>query len=180
MRAVVLAMMCCGLCVPAARAQIAAVRGVVVDDSGGVLPGATVVLASEGANPRETTTDATGTFLFPHIEVGSYRLRVELAGFQPADLKLAVAVSEPPPVKVRLTVGFGDEVTVRGDQSGSVLSPAGNADAIEFDPEALRQLPTDMQNLQALVATFATPEAVGGVSLVVDGVETDAADIPTA
>jgi len=176
----VLAMMCCGLWAPAARAQVATVRGVVVDDSGGVLPGAAVVLASESANPRETTTDATGAFLFPHIEVGSYRLRVELSGFQPADLKMAVAVGEPPPVTVRLTVGFGDEVTVKGDQSGSVLSPARNADAIEFDPEALRQLPTDMQNLQALVATFTTPEAVGGVSLVVDGVETDAADIPTA
>lgn len=180
MRVVVLVMMCCGLFAPAARGQVAAVRGVVVDDSGGVLPGATIVLASDGVNPHETTTDATGSFVFPRVDFGSYRLRVELAGFQPADLKVPVAEREPPPLRVRLIVGFGDEVTVKGDESGGVLSPARNADAIEFDPEALRQLPTDMQNLQALVATFTTPEAIGGVSFVVDGVETDAADIPTA
>jgi len=180
MRVALLAMTFCCLFAHGALAQVAAVRGVVVDDSGGVLPGATVVLAADGVNPHESTTDASGSFTFARVDFGSYRLRVELAGFQPADLKLAVEASEPPPVRVRLTVGFGDEVTVKGDESGGVLSPSRNADAIEFDPEALRQLPTDMQNLQALVATFVAPEAAGGVSLVVDGVETDAADIPAA
>ncbi len=81
---------------------------------------------------------------------------------------------------VRLTAGFAEAVVVTGDPTGGVLAPSRNADAFEFDPEALRQYPSDMQNLQALVQTFTVAEPGGGVSFVVDGMETSSADIPTA
>ncbi len=161
-------------------AQVASVQGTVFDDSGAVLPGATIVLARDGANPRETTSDGAGRFVFARVEPGPYRLRVSLTGFEPEDLKLTVEASEPPPLKVRLTLGISDQVIVTGDPTGGVLSPSRNADALEFDPEALRQLPTDMQNLDALIETFTPAAAAGGVSYVIDGAETGAGDIPPA
>ena len=134
----------------------------------------------DGANPRETTSDGAGRFVFARVEPGPYRLRVSLTGFEAEDLKLTVEASEPPPLKVRLTLGIGEQVIVTGDPTGGVLSPSRNADALEFDPEALRQLPTDMQNLQALIETFTPAAAAGGVSYVIDGAETGAGDIPPA
>jgi carboxypeptidase family protein/TonB-dependent receptor-like protein len=173
-----LVMVCCIF--PAeALAQVAIVRGAVVDDTGAPLPGATIVLASENANPRETISDLNGNFTFARVALGKYKVRIELTGFQPEDLDLDLHTSEPPSLTVKLTAGFAEAVVVTGDPTGGVLSASRNADALEFDPEALLQLPADMQNLQTLIQSF-TAAPPGGVSFVVDGVETSAADIPPA
>ena len=156
------------------------VHGVVIDDSGAALPGAMVVLTRDGGNPRETTSDPTGNFAFANVGPGQYRVRVELTGFQPADLALVVGSTEPPPVPVRLKIGFDEEVTIAAQRSGDPLSPSGNADAVEFDPDALRRLPLDMQNLRMLIENFTAAGSAGGASFVIDGVETDAADVPQA
>src|SRR5262249_8391799 len=58
-------------------------------------------------------------------------------------------------------------------------APTRNADAIEFDPESIRRLPSDAQDLRTLVENFTTA-VPGGVSVVVDGVETDSAGIPAS
>src|SRR5262249_2853854 len=170
------------LCCVAARAgaQTAIVRGTVVDDGGGALPGAVVVLVTDDAeNPPETTTDATGSFSVASTKRGLVRVRVELAGFQTADVRLTIATDEPTPLRITLKIGFDEEVTVSATAGGSVLAPSSNADAIEFDPEAVRRLPSDAQDLRALVESFTTA-APGGVSVVIDGLETDAAGIPAS
>jgi hypothetical protein len=178
----ILAFVVCFWCLFASYglAQDTTVHGTVVDDTDAVLPGATVVLASDRVSPRETTSDGSGRFSFARVERGAYRLRVELAGFQPEDLKLTVEAGEPPRVTVRLTLGIGEQVVVSGDPTGGVLAPSRNADALEFDPETLRQLPADMQSLETLIQSFTAAQPAGGVSFVVDGVETSAAEIPPA
>src|SRR2546428_609883 len=156
------------------------VHGVVVDESGAALPGATVVLTRDGGSPRETTSDPTGNFAFANVGPGQYRVRVELTGFQPADLPLVVGSSEPPSMPVRLKIGFDEEVTVAAQRSGDPLSPSGNADAVEFDPDALRRLPLDMQNLRMLIENFTAAGSAGGASFVIDGGGAQAAHGPPA
>src|SRR5882672_1590680 len=118
----------------AAAAQ-AVVHGWVVDDSGAVLPGAAVVLTTDGAhNPRETTADGSGAFSFSSVPEGPAHLRIELPGFQAAGVTITVSSGHPTEVTARLKVGFDEEVTVSADTSGGVLSPSKNADAVEFDP----------------------------------------------
>ena len=165
-----------------AHAQTAALEGVVVDDSGAVLPGAMVVLRADGGGrPRETTTGSTGAFAFRDAPRGGATVHVELAGFLPGDVRVEIATASGEPVTIRLKIGFGEEVTVSAsDASGGVLAPAKNADAIEFDPETLRRLPTDAQDLRGLVDSFTAASPTGGVSVVVDGVETDGADVPAS
>ncbi len=59
------------------------VRGRVVDDTGGALPGVTVSLSSPALqSPRTAFTDAEGEYRFPDLPVGEYRMVVELPGFQ--------------------------------------------------------------------------------------------------
>jgi len=157
------------------------VQGSVVDDSGAALPGAAVVLTSDGGDkPRETISDRAGAFSFGDVPQGSGHLRVGLSGFQPTDITISISTGHATEVIARLKIQFDEEVTVSGDASGGVLSPAKNADAVEFDPESLRRLPTNAQDLQSLVESFTAAGAVNGVSVVVDGVETEGLGIPAS
>ena len=162
-------------------AQSATVQGVVVDDSGGALPGAIVVLRTgQGGNPSEATTGPTGAFTFADVPPGAATLHVELAGFQAQDMEVSVGSIPGGRVTIRLQVGFDEEVTVTAEESGGVLAPSRNADAVEFDPESIRRLPSDAQDLQAIVDAFTAGSPAGGASVVVDGVETNGASVPAA
>jgi len=70
---------------------------------------------------------------------------VELAGFQTADVRLTIATDDPTPLRITLKIGFDEEVTVSATAGGSVLAPSSNADAIEFDPEAIRKAAAELQ-----------------------------------
>jgi carboxypeptidase family protein len=75
----------CLLAATTARAQSAtgALDGIIVDQSGAVLPGATVKLvALKTGMWRTTVTDENGMFRNPLLPVGDYELTAELNGFQ--------------------------------------------------------------------------------------------------
>ena len=66
-------------------AQVATVNyyGIVADQSGAVIPGATVTLTNEGTGGSTSkTTDMNGEFMFDFLRVGSYELRIEAEGFK--------------------------------------------------------------------------------------------------
>jgi carboxypeptidase family protein len=163
-----------------ASPQTTVLEGIVVDDSGASLPGATVVLrAAAGAPIAETVTGANGAFRLEVPSGGAATIHVELSGFQPADLPIGIPARHEP-ITIRMKIGFGEELTVTGSRDAGVLAAASNADAVDFGPEALRRLPSDAQDLTAIVEAFTAGSPTGGVALVVDGVETDSASVPTA
>src|SRR5882672_10643508 len=62
------------------RGQIA---GIVKDQTGGVIPGATVTATNVQTKlPRTVNTDATGYYIFTALSPGQYDLSVELEGFK--------------------------------------------------------------------------------------------------
>src|SRR5574341_486313 len=66
----------------AAQTSQSEIRGTVVDQSGGGLPGVTVTATHvETGTLRTTVTSETGVFLMPALPVGLYRVHLELAGF---------------------------------------------------------------------------------------------------
>jgi len=70
---------------PSAYAQITQGRlsGLVTDTQGSVLPGATVTVTSPALIGVQTTvSQADGRFLFPALPSGTYKVTVELSGFQ--------------------------------------------------------------------------------------------------
>src|SRR6186997_2102990 len=70
------------LAVPAfAQEQRGSIEGVVRDASGAVLPGATVDATSNVGQPVSTVTDALGTYRFPALPPGNYKLTANLQGF---------------------------------------------------------------------------------------------------
>jgi hypothetical protein len=96
-----------GLTLPAAAQAVGTIGGTVTDDSGAVLPGATVTLSNPGVigADQATVSDAQGAYQFTHLVPGAYTVKGELQGFRSmiqqnitvngdrtsrADLKLAV------------------------------------------------------------------------------------------
>src|ERR1039458_5554048 len=73
-----------------ARAQstFGTVLGTVKDPSGSVIPKAKVHLINTGTNARrETETGSNGGFQFVNIDVGTYQLSVDAAGFQKTEFQ---------------------------------------------------------------------------------------------
>src|SRR6185295_3711682 len=76
---------------PSSWAQESASSGIVgqvTDSTRGALPGATVTVTNTGTNAqRSAVTDAEGRFTIPNLPPATYSIRVELSGFQAAELK---------------------------------------------------------------------------------------------
>lgn len=67
------------------------IAGRVVDETGGVLPGATVTLLDErSGDTRSSVTSETGEFLFPALQPATYTLTIELDSFAPYQLNSLV------------------------------------------------------------------------------------------
>src|SRR6266850_2590390 len=75
---------------PVSWAQESASSGIVgqvTDSTRGALPGATVTVTNTGTNAQRTTvTDSEGRFTIPNLPPATYQIRVELAGFQTAEI----------------------------------------------------------------------------------------------
>ncbi len=62
--------------------------GNVLDKSGSAIPGATVTATSQGTGlARDGKADSAGHYVIPLLPVGTYTLRVDVAGFQSAESK---------------------------------------------------------------------------------------------
>ena len=100
------------------QATTGVIEGTVSDPSGGRLPGATVTLLNTGTNfARELTTDADGRFRGLLLPLGTYTLRVSLAGFSTyiqEGIELAVGQTANIPVVLQVG-GLEQSVTVRAD-----------------------------------------------------------------
>ena len=65
-----------------AQTTTGAIRGIVTDESGAVLPGVTVTLKGPAtAGTPTTTTNEAGVYRFPNLAPGVYQITTELSGF---------------------------------------------------------------------------------------------------
>ncbi len=66
----------------AGQTTFGSITGAVTDQTGAVIPGATVSVANEGTHiERKVTTSTGGLFNVPNLDIGSYRVTVTAAGF---------------------------------------------------------------------------------------------------
>lgn len=96
--------------VSTARAQSTtdgAIAGTVYDQSGAVIPGATVVVHNNGTNAEETvTTDASGNYKATKLEPAVYTVTITARGFETFKAEqVVVAVGSVTNVIPRMTVG---------------------------------------------------------------------------
>ena len=153
-----------------AQSPTGAVRGVVADTSGAVVPGATVDLAGPADLRRQTQSDQQGRYQFEGLPPAEYRLQVSVPGFEPCEVRARVGAGRTLVQRISLALSaVRSEVTVE-EQGELSVDPGSNAGAVVLQGENLKALSDDRdrlaEDLQALAGPAAGP---GGGEIFVDG-----------
>jgi outer membrane receptor protein involved in Fe transport len=129
-----------------------AIRGIVNDPSGAVVPGVTVTatLTGQGA-PRSVTSDKDGAFEMPELPVGTYEVSAEAAGFKKFLAKdVVVTIGHVNFITIALAVGgSSDTVTVEAN-AAQVETTSTQLGAVMTDT-SIRELPLNARNAYALL-----------------------------
>ncbi|MBX7184764.1 MAG: TonB-dependent receptor [Vicinamibacteria bacterium] len=164
----------------AAQSFSGVVAGVVKDDSGGVLPGATVQLIGK-TGTRDAVTDAQGGYRFNAVDPGVYTVVVSMAGFQSQRREnLEVSVGKQSTIDASLKVkGQTDSIDVVGE--APVVDVTSSSTQNNLSQDLLYNMPIRQGNTATNLLNFApginSQSAFGGDGssangLLIDGVDT--------
>jgi hypothetical protein len=124
-----------------AQGTSARVEGIVKDNTGASVPGASVTATNVGTNvARTVVTDGQGAYAITPLPAGNYTLKVELAGFKPTTSPIVLTVNQVARVDVTLEVGGVTEtVEVTGlspliDKTTSFIGTVVDAQQVEGLP----------------------------------------------
>ncbi len=147
------------------------VKGVLSDDSGAVIPAATVNLTGRG--PAKTVqTQGDGSYTFAGVTPGDYTVGVVLAGFSPFTKAVTVGAGGSVQVPIQLAVrAEKQEVTVQAEATSTVsVEPDNNATALVMRGSDLQALPDDPDDLSDALQALAGPGAgPNGGQIYIDG-----------
>ena len=156
-------------------AQTASIKGQVKDESGAMIPGATVTATGVSGNVLTAVSAADGSYSLKSVPNGSYRIEAAFTGFamkapvafvergQDANLNLVLNVSA---VVQNVTVQAQDSATVSvdsGNNASAVVLSGSKLDSLADNPDDLAS------DLQALAGPSAGPN---GGSVYINGFST--------
>ena len=136
-----------------ASAQITTgdIVGRVTDESGAVLPGATVTVDNVGTHEiRTTVTSATGDFVVNLLPIGSYQVRVELASFRSQESRVDLRSGERIRVDARLAIG-GVSDTVQVSAEAPLLQTDSSTVSTLVTQNEVQDLPVNGRNFIRLI-----------------------------
>ena len=147
-----------------AVAQEAVLLGTVTDNTGGVLPGVTVIAIHEATgNVFETVTDGTGQYRLA-VRTGSYTITATLTGFQTVvQAEILLLLSQEQPADFELALATLEEtVTVTGE--APLVDTTGSTVTSNIDPLQVQELPVNGRNWMdlSLLAPGARRNEAGG------------------
>ncbi len=117
------------------------ISGVVTDFQGEVLPGSTVVLTLPDGSEQTQVTNEKGEFAFRKLKSGTYRLRVELAGFMTRTLEGLVPGIRTQGLRVTLEIGaLTETITVTAETPRISVSASAIASRQESAHDVLRRV----------------------------------------
>ena len=148
-------------------------HGTVTDESGAVIPGATVEAIQKQKVVQQSQSDGVGNFSIAGLPPGEYTVRVLANGFQNFESGLK-KITPGGAVQLAVTLNIltvTQQVTVTADQPGGVgLESTANANAIVLQGADLDALPDDPDELLADLQALAGPAmGSGGTQMYLDG-----------
>jgi len=147
-----------------ASAQLAtqtALVGTVTDQSGSVLPGATIMAVNVATQDRyEAVTNAEGRSNIQFVRIGTYEIRITLAGFQTfVATGVSVTTNQIARADAVLRIGeVAESITVAVTALSLVTDSASVKQTIS--ERAVEELPLTGRNVWSLAGT--TPGVLGG------------------
>jgi carboxypeptidase family protein/TonB-dependent receptor-like protein len=135
-----------------AQALYGSLVGNVVDETGAIVPGATVTITQKETNQtREQATPENGAYSFPNLAPGTYDIVVTLPGFKTFSSRdIAVRIGAIVRVDARLALGTLEEsVVVTGE--AAILQADSAALQSVTTAQALENLPINGRSYQSLL-----------------------------
>jgi len=129
-----------------------ALTGTVTDPSGAVVPNVTVTLTNNDTGQvRTITTGSDGTYRFPLIPPGTYRVRFMAAGFKLAEVPtVTVNVSETPVLNQTLAVGQQAEA-IEVQAEAAVLQTADSTLGTVVSGNSITEMPLASRNFTQIL-----------------------------
>jgi hypothetical protein len=152
--------------VAAAQVTTGDIVGRVADESGGVLPGATITAQNIGTGDLRTTVARdTGDYLVTLLPIGNYLVRIELQGFSIQETKVAVRSGEQIRVDARLRVGSVTETVQVTAETPLLQTESATISTLVTESE-VQDLPVNGRNFISLIqgvpgANAGAPNALG-------------------
>lgn len=163
-----------------AQVEQGAISGTVVDKSGAVVPGATVVATHVDTKvSRDTVSNESGNFRLPYLRAGVYNVSAELMGFTSARVE-RVVVSVGSTANVDLTLapaGLTESVTVTAAMTHLESQSAALANVVT--ERQIQQLPIIGRNPYSLVTLAPGVQDRGnaGVGPLINGARSNSTEV---
>ena len=156
----------------AAQQTTGTVKGVLADDSGAVIPAATVTLTGQGA-AKTIQSQGDGSYTFSGVVPGDYTVAVAFAGFAPFTKAVTVTAGGTVQVPMQLAVrAEKQEVTVQAEAGpdASAWSPTTTPPRWSSRAPICEALPDDPDDLSDALQALAGPGAgPNGGQIYIDG-----------
>src|SRR5215472_12084909 len=147
-----------------AQASAADLRGVVHDQQGAVISGATVTARNPGTNvSRSTTTNDEGAYQILNLPPGEYELTVEAQSFKKAVITgVRITIGQRADLNVTLEPGAIDAVVTVNDATPELVETSRTAVATTIDQERISNLPINERNYLSFALTTSTVDRDNG------------------
>jgi hypothetical protein len=137
----------------AQNATTGAISGTVLDPANALVANATVTLTGvDTGSTSTTTTNGTGSYSFPLLIPGSYRVTVKQSGFRITQEAVPVAVGQTSTVNIHLIVGPGTEVVEVSGTAPLIQTEDANIQTT-FSAKQVDLLPNGGNDLTAVANT---------------------------
>lgn len=150
----------------------ATLRGQVLDELGGAIVGARIVVVDANGSEKNVTTNNEGSYSLDGLLPGKYTVRATAAGFAVYENKeVEVVAGRNPPLNITLHVTIEEQkVTVTNESANLSTEPENNAGALVLKGNNLDALPDDPDDLAAALQALAGPSAgPNGGQIYIDG-----------
>src|ERR1700681_2542789 len=146
-------------------------RGLITDEFGAAIVGATVTLTDASGAQKTATTNADGTYSFTALAPGKYKVHANAAGFATSDdatVDLTAARRDPLNISLKIAA-IESQVKVNADAPLSTES-SNNANQTVVSGRDLDALPDDPAELAAALQALAGPSiGPNGGQIFIDG-----------
>jgi hypothetical protein len=134
------------------QAPTGTIVGTVKDETGAVVPGASVTITSRSTNaPRTVTTNAEGLYGAPSLQPDSYEVRVEMKGFRTEVREVAVTAGTTFTADASLKLGDSAE-TVTVEASAAQLNYESHTVEGVVERNTIQELPLNGRNFLQLAS----------------------------
>jgi hypothetical protein len=155
---IVCALLASSIALGQTQSNAADLQGVVRDQSGAVVSGATVTARNPATNTsKSTTSNADGAYLIVNLTPGDYEVTVEAANFKKSVLPaVTLTVGQRADLDIALEVGQVSEVVTISGATADLVEGSKTAVATTVDLQRIENLPINERNYLSFALTTST------------------------